>query len=128
MGKLLRVLDAEEHMARLKAEAEAEDKAARLQVAQEQLAEYALDKLTSATDVLGQAQLLEHNLESLLQASGPRAEVTSIIDGFHQLKEKLRQAATEAQAFAEQQRADVERYKRSSQQVGPLPTVSILHR
>lgn len=108
---------AEEHLLRLKAEADAQDKAQRLQVAQEQLAEYALEKSRAAEDILQQAQAIEQALQvvtSIPQAAGLPVEMLQQVQ---QLKQKLAEAALEAQAFSEQQQADVERLKRSSQQV-----------
>lgn len=122
-------------MLRLKAEADAADRAARLRVYSEQLAEYAVDKSNSAELLLQQAQVLSASLQMLLQQGGDanggeqaahsngvpaaplqqhKASVAELMQG---LKLQLEQAALEAKHFAEQQRADVERSKRSSQQV-----------
>lgn len=117
---------AEEHLRRLKAEAEALDKASRLQVAQEQLAEYASEKSQAAAAILQQAEALEATLVQAMQAgaassSGGGADgAQAVAAAMQQLKAQLSQAAVEAQAFAEQQQADVERAKRSSRQVSTL--------
>jgi hypothetical protein len=101
-----------------------------LQVAQEQLAEYATEKSSAAAAVLQQAEALESTLQQLLAASTSSSSSSSSADAstpaathavaaaMRQLKAQLEQAAVEAQAFAEQQQADVERAKRSSAQVG----------
>lgn len=118
---------AEEHLRRLKAEAEALDKASRLQVAQEQLAEYASEKSQAAAAILQQAEALEATLVQAMQAGAASSSSGGGADGaqavaaaMQQLKAQLSQAAVEAQAFAEQQQADVERAKRSSRQVSTL--------
>lgn len=90
------------------------------QVAQEQLAEYAAEKSTSASAILQQAEALEATLQQLLagSSSADAATPTQVVAAaMQQLKAQLAQAAVEAQAFAEQQQADVERAKRSSAQV-----------
>lgn len=88
-------------------------------MAQEQLAEYATEKSESAAAVLAQAQALEALLQQLAAAGSDggmgAADLTAQLA---KLKGTLADAAAEAAAFAEQQRADVERLKRSSQQVG----------
>lgn len=93
-----------------------------MQVAQEQLAEYASEKSAAASAVLQQAEALEGTLQQLLAAAGGSSAgpVTpeAVAAAMTQLKAQLAQAAVEAQAFAEQQQADVERAKRSSRQVG----------
>jgi hypothetical protein len=104
-------------MARQRAEAEAADKADRLRVAQEQLAEYAAEKSQSAADVLQQVAALDSALGGLAASSSDAASVTTVAQLLHRLKERLSEAAAEAKAFADQQRADVERLKRSSEQV-----------
>ncbi len=109
-----------EHLARLRAEAEVQDKAARLRVAQEQLAEYATDKSAAAAAVLEQAAAVEALLQRLMGTtdSGPAGpEVAALAEQLGRLKQQLADGALEAKAFAEQQRADVERLKRSSEQV-----------
>jgi hypothetical protein len=108
---------AEEHQLRLKAEADALDKATRLQVAQEQLAEYASEKSQAAASVLQHAEAVEAALAALA-AAGSSSQVSSeLLQQVAALKQQLADAALEAQAFSEQQQADVERLKRSSQQV-----------
>lgn len=90
------------------------------QVAQEQLAEYAAEKSTSASAILQQAEALEATLQQLLAGSSSADAATptqAVAAAMQQLKAQLAQAAVEAQAFAEQQQADVERAKRSSAQV-----------
>jgi len=115
------LVPAEEHLARLRAEADALDKATRLRVAQEQLAEYALEKSKSASSILQQAEAVEQVLAALLAGSQEGAEPAAILQQLQRLKQQIADAALEAQAFSEQQQADVERLKRSSQQVGPGP-------
>eukprot|EP00775_Hariotina_reticulata_P012285 gene12285-12421_t len=106
----------EEHLARLRAEADALDKATRLRVAQEQLAEYALEKSKSASSILQQAETVEQVLAALLAGNQENAEPQVIVQQLQRLKQQIADAALEAQAFSEQQQADVERLKRSSQQ------------
>lgn len=110
---------AEEHQLRLKAEADALDKATRLQVAQEQLAEYASEKSQAAATVLQHAEAVEAALAALAAASSSSSSQVSgeLLQQVAALKQQLADAALEAQAFSEQQQADVERLKRSSQQV-----------
>lgn len=106
-------------MLRLRAEADALDKATRLQVAQEQLAEYASEKSRAAATVLQHAEAVEAALAQLAaagSAGGPAP--AELLQQVAALKQQLADAALEAQAFSEQQQADVERLKRSSEQVG----------
>lgn len=58
---------AEEHKARLKAEAEAEHATRRLTVAQEQMAEYAQQRESEAGGLLGEVQALRTALAGALQ-------------------------------------------------------------
>ncbi len=97
---------ADEHLRRLKAEADAQDKATRLQVAQEQLAEYASEKSRAAAELLQRAA----ELADELTRGGGGASLESA------MSQCLQEAAVEAAAFSEQQAEDVERLKRSSQQ------------
>ncbi|CAD7701392.1 unnamed protein product [Ostreobium quekettii] len=106
----------EEHMARVQAEADAQDKARRLAVAQQQLAEYAAQKEEDAAALLRDAQALARSVgggqeggEGLRAATGLGARVEA-------LKNRLAQAAAEAKAYAAQHREDMERSKRSSAQ------------
>eukprot|EP00878_Enallax_costatus_P007578 GHUV01007935.1.p1 GENE.GHUV01007935.1~~GHUV01007935.1.p1 ORF type:complete len:658 (+),score=224.07 GHUV01007935.1:58-2031(+) len=105
----------EEHLLRLRAEADALDKAQRLQVAQEQLAEYAVEKSQTAAGILQHAEAVEQALQ-LLTSSSSQAMPVDLLQQVQLLKQKLAEAAVEAQAFSEQQQADVERLKRSSHQ------------
>lgn len=93
-----------------------------VQVAQEQLAEYASEKSAAAAAILQQAESLEATLGQVLTTpigggGGDAAATQAAAAALQQLKSQLMQAAMEAQAFAEQQQADVERAKRSSRQV-----------
>lgn len=99
-----------EHFARLKAEAESQDYANRLRVAQEQLAEYAAQKAADALLIQGQAE----GLHALL---GGGADAQALSQHLDVLRERIAEAANEAKAFAAQQKADVETLKRSSVQV-----------
>ncbi|BDA42942.1 UPF0652 protein [Coccomyxa sp. Obi] len=107
----------EEHQARLKAEAEAENATRRLAVAQEQIAEYALQREGEAGHLLGQVQAVHAKLASALQQDGEAGSNLNDLGAQVQaLKEKLEEAVTEARAFAAQQKADAERTKRSFSQ------------
>lgn len=109
----------EEHMARLTAEGEAVDYSRRLTVAQEQLAEYAAQKEEDAAGYLQQAQSLEKLLTSWLESndnSPARVQAAS-----RDLCQKLAEEAGEAKSFAAQQKADVERAKRTSSQADLAP-------
>jgi hypothetical protein len=92
-------------------------------VAQEQLAEYATEKSEVAASVLQQAEAVEAALHQLMGGAqaDPAAGSSLVASQLQQLKARLGELAAEAQAFAEQQRADVERLKRSSEQVGVTP-------
>lgn len=102
-------------MARLTAEGEAVDYSRRLTVAQEQLAEYAAQKEEDAAGYLQQAQSLEKLLTSWLETNdnSPAGVQAAARD----LCQKLAEEAGEAKSFAAQQKADVERAKRTSSQV-----------
>ena len=104
-------------MARLTAEGEAVDYSRRLTVAQEQLAEYAAQKEEDAARYLHQAQSLEAMLATLLQSSEDSPARSQLQAASHSLCQKLAEEAGEAKSFAAQQKADVERAKRSSSQV-----------
>lgn len=107
----------EEHLARLKAEAEAQDCANRLRVAQEQLAEYAAQKESDANALLAEAETLQQLMAGALQRpSVTAAELTQVAQQLSSLREKLDEAAVEARAFHSQARADMESLKRSSAQ------------
>eukprot|EP00879_Flechtneria_rotunda_P004579 GHRR01004834.1.p1 GENE.GHRR01004834.1~~GHRR01004834.1.p1 ORF type:complete len:720 (+),score=299.93 GHRR01004834.1:971-3130(+) len=105
-----------ERQARLKAEALALDRSQRLQVAQEQLAEYALEKSRSAASILQHAEAVQQALSQLLAGATSEGVPLAVLQQVQQLKQQLADAALEAQAFSEQQQADVERLKRSSRQ------------
>lgn len=114
------LLAAEEHVKRLRAEADATDKARRLQVAQEQLAEYAVQKQADTDALLDQAEKLKAAYtEALALADGPsrQAALEAVTQELQALADKIADAAAEAKAFAQQSTADVESLKRSSKQV-----------
>ncbi|KAG2445151.1 hypothetical protein HYH02_008619 [Chlamydomonas schloesseri] len=107
----------EDHVARLKAEAEAQDAQNRLRVAQEQLAEYAAQKEADANDLLQEAEKLKDALRQLLEQPGSTAgELQQVAQLFNTLREKVVDAVTEARAFAAQQQSDLATLKRSSAQ------------
>ncbi|KXZ52275.1 hypothetical protein GPECTOR_10g906 [Gonium pectorale] len=107
----------DEHIARLKAEAEAQDCANRLRVAQEQLAEYAQQKEEDCNVLVQEADKLQEALARLSQRPGSTAaEFEEVAQQFTVLREKLADAATEARAFAAQQANDLASLKRSSAQ------------
>ena len=127
---------AEERMLRMKAEADAADRAQRLQVYSQQLAEYASDKAAAADALLRQARAAAEALSAaLLQgdanggggaaangggggggaAGAAPAAAAAALQQLQRLQSELEQAALEAAHFAEQQRADADRGKRSSQ-------------
>lgn len=105
----------EERLARQKAEADALDKTNRLRVAQEQLAEYAVDKAKDAEAVFELAEGLSGAV------AGGSTDLAALHSQLQLLREKLSEAAAEAKAFAAQQKADVESLKRSSQQAELAP-------
>ncbi|KAG2500287.1 hypothetical protein HYH03_001865 [Edaphochlamys debaryana] len=107
----------DEHVARLKAEAEAQDAANRLRVAQEQLAEYSAQKAEDTEGLLQEADRLREALRQLLERPGSTAtELEEVSQSFQTLREKLVDAVAEARAFAAQQAADLVTLKRSSDQ------------
>ncbi|GLC41087.1 hypothetical protein PLESTB_000944400 [Pleodorina starrii] len=107
----------EEHVARLKAEAEAQDCANRLRVAQEQLAEYAEQKSVDSQGLVQEAERLKEVLGQLAQQQGSTAaDFQQVAQLFNGLLEKITDAATEARAFAAQQASDLATLKRSSGQ------------
>lgn len=106
----------DEHCARVKAEGDALDKASRLRVAQEQLAEYAIQKDKDSAALLSQAEEVQAMAREVLLHHGLETEAGKLLHSVQLLYETLSEAACEARAFAEQQKADIERYKRTSQQ------------
>ncbi len=104
-------------MARLTAEGEAVDYSRRLTVAQEQLAEYAAQKEEDAAGYLQQAQSLEKVLTSWLESNDNSPARAQLQAASRDLCQKLAEEAGEAKSFAAQQKADVERAKRTSSQV-----------
>ena len=93
------------------------DYSRRLTVAQEQLAEYAAQKEEDAAGHLQQAQKLEALLKELLQSNSDNQAMTALQTASSALCQKLAEEAGEATNFAAQQKADVERAKRSSSMV-----------
>ncbi len=108
-------MGAEEQTARQRAEALAQHNASKLRVAQEQLAEWAVEKDRDAQHVLQQAQQLEQALRAA--TAGPSASSDDVLKSLAALRSLLQDNAASAQAFAAQMRTDVDRSKRSSQQV-----------
>lgn len=104
-------------MARLTAEGQAVDYSRRLAVAQEQLAEYAAQKEEDAASHLRQAQTLEALLKELVQNNAGNQAMAHLQITSEALCHKLAEEAGEAKNFAAQQKADVERAKRSSSMV-----------
>lgn len=107
----------EEHIARVTAEGQAVDYSRRLAVAQEQLAEYAAQKEEDAANHLRQAQSLEALLQEMLQSNSGSQNADQLQSASNALCQKLAEEAGEARNFAAQQKADVERAKRSSSMV-----------
>ena len=104
-------------MARLTAESEAVDYSRRLTVAQEQLAEYAAQKEEDVTGCLQQARALDGLLTRALDSTEDAAARAVLLAASRELCQKLSEEAGEAKNFAAQQKADVERAKRTSSQV-----------
>lgn len=107
----------EEHIARVTAEGQAVDYSRRLAVAQEQLAEYAAQKEEDAANHWRQAQTLESLLKDLLSGRPDSQNMAQLQSASDALCQKLAEEAGEAKNFAAQQKADVERAKRSSSMV-----------
>ena len=103
---------AESELARQRAEAEAQDKANRLRVAQEQLCEWAQQKEADALDLLLAAE------QAASAAASTAGSNEMLLQQVQALRNMVAEAAAEAKAFAAQQKADVESLKRSSRQVG----------
>ncbi|GMH41918.1 hypothetical protein BSKO_09837 [Bryopsis sp. KO-2023] len=107
----------EEHLARIQAEAQAQDKSRRLTVAQQQLAEYAAQKEEDATGLENEALSLEKLVESTLTQITDAELIDKLKESLGRFREKVSGAADEARAFSAQQKADLERGKRSPEQV-----------
>lgn len=115
-GDLAAALHAE-HMARVQAEADVQDRERRLSVAQIQLAEYATQKESDASGLLGDAEELQRQLAALLAGSGgEEGAPAQLRERAEQLCAKMGEYVRESKAFAEQQRSDLENAKRSSDQ------------
>jgi hypothetical protein len=117
---------ADEQALRHAAEAEAADKASRLRVTQEQLAEWATQKHADAQALVAQAQALQASLESRPTSVGDAA-CTGDDDSAPALKQQLADlarmladSAAEAHAFAVLQKAQADNLKRSLAQVRPV--------
>jgi hypothetical protein len=105
-------------MARVQAEADVQDRERRLSVAQIQLAEYATQKESDASGLLGDAEELQRQLAALLAGSdGEEGAPAQLRERAEQLCAKMGEYVRESKAFAEQQRSDLENAKRSSDQV-----------
>lgn len=117
----------------MRAEAEAEANARKLMVAQEQWSEYLAQKDADASALLARAEALQQLVVQLASVAGgadaaaagapaqPPAAAPSVAAAAAEaakLVEELGVAATEARASAAQLRAETDRGKRSSQQVG----------
>jgi len=108
-----------EQQARLQAEADVADRERRLSVAQIQLAEYASQKESDASSLLGDAQELRRQLLGLLGGGGGEGEPQQLRERAEQLCAKMGEYVRESKAFAEQQRSDLENAKRGSEQTLP---------
>lgn len=114
-------MSAAEHMARLKAEGEAQNSSRMLAVAQEQLAEYAAQKEADAAQLLEEAQELEALINRTMQGEAAESSgvgADEVVAQLQKLQSRLLEADREAKAFSAMQRADIERFKRNSEQVG----------
>jgi len=102
-------------MKRVQAEAEARNNLQKLQVAQQQWAEYIQSKASEEHELAEQAHALEGVLSSLLKIGGENAE--QALAGAQRLKEALAAAAMEANLTAAQVQAETDRVvKRTSSQ------------
>lgn len=97
-----------EHAARVRAEGAAADAARRLEVAQEQVHEYARARAQDAAEALAEAEAAVAKAAS--SSSSEDASLASLVA----LRDRLAQASEEAAAFAELTRADAERARRSA--------------
>lgn len=107
----------EEHLARLQAEAEVQDKSRRLLVAQQQLAEHANQREEEAIELFAEARELLSAVGGDIEVQSMDPEIAARVKVMLEtLCERVSQAATEAKAFAAQHREDMERNKRTSTQ------------
>lgn len=112
----------EEHNARVKAEAEAEESSRKLAVAQTQLTEYSLQKSEDVEDLEKDADLMETLLTQMLEAQNSDNEVFEKMKAQMQtLKTKIKDISGEAKAFAMQQKADLQQSQGVITQISALP-------
>ena len=130
----------EEHLARTKAEGELENTMRRLAVAQEQIAEFATERSREAAELLSKATQLQGLLEQRASTSDP-AQLAQVrawgsecrsccarqlnIGALQALLGQLQDMAQDTAAFAQQQKADAERTKRSFSQVSSMLCLSL---
>ena len=102
--------NAAEHAARVRAEGAAADASRRLEVAQEQVHEYARARAQDAAEALAEAEAAVARASSSSSESSAQPALASLVA----LRDRLAQASEEAAAFAELTRADAERARRSA--------------
>lgn len=102
-----------EHAARVRAEGAAADASRRLEVAQEQVHEYARARAQDAAEALAEAEAAVSKAGASSSAPSS-ASAPAALASLVALRDRLAQASEEARAFAELTRADAERARRSA--------------
>lgn len=100
----------EEHLGRLKAEAEAEESSRKLAVAQTHLTEYAVQKSEDVTQLEKEMESMEL-LFGQLASSSDETLVDKLRSQINILKAKVTEISGEAKAFAMQQKSDLQNSK-----------------
>ena len=111
----------EEHLGRLKAEAEAEDSSRRLAVAQTQLTEYSLQKSEDVAELETEAETMAQLFGQFGSNVSDPALLKKLSEQMETLKAKIREISGEARAFAMQQKADLQRSQGVITQISALP-------
>ena len=111
----------EEHLGRLKAEAEAEESSRRLAVAQTQLTEYSLQKSEDVVDLEKEADALDTCFKQLISNAGDPEVMKKMTEQMETLRVKIKDISGEAKAFAMQQKADLQRSQGVITQISALP-------
>jgi len=110
-----------EHLARLKAEAEAEETSKRLAVAQTQLAEYSMQKSDDVEQLEQQAVVLEELFNELKGSWSDSSLVDKLSAQMNTLVAKIEEISGEAKAFALQQKEDLQKSQGIITQISALP-------
>eukprot|EP00210_Caulerpa_lentillifera_P005855 g5599.t1 len=115
----------EEHAARVKAEAEAEESSKKLAVAQTQLTEYSLQKSSDVDALEKETDLLNQLFIQITNSNNFDTELMSQLkEQMDSIRTRIADISGEAKAFAMQQKADLQQSQGVITQISALPKSS----